>query len=278
MSSGFMKAGETLAGREKTRSVFPACSVPVPVPVPAPAPVLSFLFAAMHSLIPALALGVLLGAAPDDSALRSCLDACEAGDADETDRGTCRLQCREAARSREEANFVEWKRVDELGGSPSGQYEGGSTITTTETGPSGTKTTTTRKPTHAPAPAKPTAVAPRSQLDPRHPPASHYASIASCQAACDPDRVDSSRATCKISCLANERARLRALRSTASAKSPAAAKTTATSGPAAIAACRSRCTERSDSCFAACKGTGANRAGCERQCDEHESSCRAGCK
>jgi hypothetical protein len=236
----------------------------------------------MPAVIPTVALGLLLGGllAPndgaDDSALRSCLAACDASDADETDRGTCRLQCREAERSREEANFVEWKRVDELGGSPSGQYEGGSTTTVTETGPSGTKTTVTKKPTHAPATKPATAkTAPRTVLDPRHPPASHYATIASCQAACDPDRVDASRATCKLGCLSSERARLRALGPSAK---PTLGNTAATTGPAAIASCRSRCSERAESCFAGCKGTGSNRASCQQSCDASESSCRASCK
>lgn len=165
----------------------------------------------MQTLLTAL-LGAALGAwalapapaaeseaGPETSAeaeLEACKQRCVSIE-DESDRATCRLNCREATEGKERGHIIRWTEERSVGGPAPGQ----------DTAPPPVRTVTTVTPrgettvTHGPKPA-PEADAPATvRRPPPTPRQRYYFGLVECQERCDPIADGEPRARCKLLCL-----------------------------------------------------------------------------
>jgi len=135
-----------------------------------------------------------VGAAPStaqdpEAEIRACQSRC-ASIEDETDRATCRLNCRETTEEKDRAHIIRWKKERSIGGGVAGETPPPATVTTlTKVTPRGTTTES-----NAPATKTP-------EADTRSPRQRYYFGLVDCQERCDPIGVDLDRARCKLRCL-----------------------------------------------------------------------------
>lgn len=135
--------------------------------------------------------------APDREAeVRACEATCNQSE-DETDRVTCRLNCKQATAGKDEVHVTRWKTEKHVGGTVPGQEAPPpATTTVTTTTPRGT--TTEVKTAAAPKVVQPPVLPPAVQQSPRQ---QYYFGLVGCQDRCNSNRDDAARARCKLRCL-----------------------------------------------------------------------------
>jgi hypothetical protein len=164
----------------------------------------------MHGLTATL-LGALLGlfglaleppsppqtAAPDRAAeIRACEATCDQS-ADETDRVTCRLNCKQATEGQDGVHIIRWTKEKHVGGTVPGQDAPPPPKTTVTTvTPRGT--TTEVKTDAVPKVVQPPTLPPAVQQSPRQ---KYYFGLVDCQDRCNATADASGRARCKLRCL-----------------------------------------------------------------------------
>lgn len=136
-----------------------------------------------------------------EAEIKACQQQRCASISDETDRATCRLNCRQAAEGKDRGNIIRWTEERSVGGPAPGQ----------DTAPPPVRTVTTVTPrgeiTETNAPAAPTTrptTAPTTTAAPKPPPTPrqrYYFGLVGCQDRCDPIAEGPKRARCKLQCL-----------------------------------------------------------------------------
>lgn len=167
----------------------------------------------MHGLTATL-LGTLLGlfglaleppkpsqppqtAAPDRAAeIRACEATCDQS-ADETDRVTCRLNCKQATEGQDDVHIIRWTKEKHVGGTVPGQ-EAPPPPKTTVTTVTPRGTTTEVKTDPAPKVVQPPPLPAAVQQTPRQ---KYYYGLVDCQDRCNATPDASGRARCKLRCL-----------------------------------------------------------------------------
>lgn len=203
------------------------------------------------------------------SELQRCLDGCDAS-ASDTDRATCRLQCREKEEAKDSPDVVRWHTEELKGGSPDPNVRGGKTTTTTVVTPRGTETTTKTETT----PTAGTSVARQPALD------RVSAMYSKCQLMCEGHDAVGPRASCRTRCGVHERRRKIAIVSShgdAPHAAPRSARQRRRAARPGSQSCRESCVDRANRCRDACTGDGSNQATCELQCDQSMGACERRC-
>lgn len=165
----------------------------------------------MHGIMAALlggtlgALGLMMGPgqAPDRQAqIKACQAKCDASES-ETDRATCRLNCRHAVEEKDRAHIIRWTEERSVGGRVPGQGAAPPPKrTVTKVTPSGTvtETTTTAPSGKAQGSAQPRQAVGRDTTalpSPRH---RYYFGLVDCQDRCNTHKMGGERARCKLRC------------------------------------------------------------------------------
>jgi len=131
-----------------------------------------------------------------DAEIRACEATCNQSE-DETDRVTCKLNCKQATEGKDDVHITRWKTEKHVGGTVPGQDAPPPPKTTiTTVTPSGTTTEVKTGP--APKVVQPPALPPAVQQSPRQ---KYYFGLVDCQDRCDANRDDPARARCKLRCL-----------------------------------------------------------------------------
>ncbi|MEM7154136.1 MAG: hypothetical protein AAF799_14900 [Myxococcota bacterium] len=226
----------------------------------------------MHSLFVVM-LGVVLGAlaaapstpaADPEAEIRKCQQGCTSI-ADESDRATCELNCRQATESKDRVHIIRWKEERQVGGPAPGQTEVAAPVTTvTEVTPRGATTRSN-------APAKPVA------SQPKPPPLTarqkFYRAVCGCQDSCNGRSTDIDRARCKLTCVRRRPGPPPPRTSPVGKAAPAAAPTPAVAQPQPVAAPAAVSTPAVPTvdCTQQCAGepTDDDRMTCAQMC-EHE--------
>jgi hypothetical protein len=167
---------------------------------------------AMHGLTAMLLGGILglfalaLGPAPSQPApptaaereaeIRACEATCNQGD-DETDRVTCKLNCKQATEGKDGIEVTRWKTEKPMGGPvPGQQAPPPPTTTVTTTTPRGTTTEVRTDP--AAKVVQPPTLPPAVRQSPRQ---KYYFGLVDCQDRCNANPDAPGRARCKLRCL-----------------------------------------------------------------------------
>jgi hypothetical protein len=128
--------------------------------------------------------------------IEACEATCNQGE-DETDRVTCKLNCKQATAGKDEVHITRWKTEKHVGGTVPGQAAPPPPTTTTTTiAPSGTTTEVGTAP--APNVGQPPALPRAVQPSPRQ---RYYFGLVDCQDRCNATADDPARARCKLRCL-----------------------------------------------------------------------------
>jgi hypothetical protein len=147
--------------------------------------------------------GLALGPAPtkpseaDRAAeIRACEATCNQSD-DETDRVTCKLNCKQATEGQDDVHIIRWSKEKHMGGTVPGQDpHAPPTTTVTTVTPRGT--TTEVKTEAAPKVVQPPTLPAAVQQSPRK---KYYFGLVDCQDRCNTNTDGPGRARCKLRCL-----------------------------------------------------------------------------
>ena len=143
-------------------------------------------------------LGLALEPSPADreAEIRACEATCDQGE-DETDRVTCKLNCKQATDGKDGATIIRWSKEKHMGGTVPGQAAPPPPKTTVTTvTPRGT--TTEVRTEAAPTVVQPPTLPPAVQQTPRQ---KYYFGLVDCQDRCNTNTDAAGRARCKLRCL-----------------------------------------------------------------------------
>lgn len=131
-----------------------------------------------------------------EAEIKACEATCNQSE-DETDRVTCKLNCKQATTGKDDVHITRWKTEKSVGGTVPGQATPPPpTTTVTTVTPRGTTTEVKTDP--APKVVQPPTLPPAVQQSPRQ---KYYFGLVGCQDRCNANREDAGRARCKLRCL-----------------------------------------------------------------------------
>lgn len=131
-----------------------------------------------------------------EARIKACEATCDQSQ-DETDRVTCKLNCKQATEGKDDVRYVRWKTEKHVGGTVPGQAApppATTTITSVTSQGTTTEVRTAGSPKVVPPPTLPPAVEP----SPRQ---KYYFGLVDCQDRCNANIDAPGRARCKLRCL-----------------------------------------------------------------------------